>query len=159
MNLQLKHLLNQWQAIYDGKPWYGPSIMDVLQDVSTEQAFWRPQPGASSIAELLFHLLAWRRQFLKRVNGDFKFNIELNSTDDWTRYDTPDEAIFKQLKDELISSQSAIMAFFKDKSDAFLFEESGATDITVLHRIDGIMMHDVYHLGQMGQIKALHKKR
>lgn len=159
MNLQLGHLLKQWQAIYDGAPWYGPSITAVLQDLTPDQAFWRPQAGASTIAELLFHMLAWRKQFLKRVEGDFKFNIELNSPDDWTRYDNTDEAVFNRLKEELKNNQSAIMAFFKDKSDAFLFEESGAPEITVLHRIDGIMMHDVYHLGQISQLKALYNRR
>jgi len=146
--------LRQWQAIYEGKPWYGPSLQAVLQGLDAEAAYWKPRPGAHSIIELLHHILCWRRHFVQRLSGKLDFSIELNSPEDWTAYEGPSEETWKEMVKELEGNQKEIMRLLNGKEDGFLEEDSGKGGITFRERLEGTIQHDLYHLGQMAMVKA-----
>lgn len=154
MRQEITRYLDQWQAIYEGKPWYGPSLLTMLQGVDAAAACWKPLPGAHSIIELLHHLLCWRRHFVQRLSGRLDFSIELNSPEDWTAYENVSEARWKALVEELRANQEEIARLLNGKEDAFLEEDSGKGGINFRERLEGTIQHDLYHLGQMAMVKA-----
>ena len=158
MNKEISHYLQQWQSIYNGKPWYGPSLMAVLESLEPEAAYWRPHPGGHSIIELLHHLLCWRRHFVHRLSGNLDFSIQLNSPEDWTAYDTISEAQWKGMVGELEKNQDEITRLTHGKEDDFLEEDSGKGGINFRDRLEGMIQHDLYHLGQMAMVRALYLK-
>ncbi|MCB0593605.1 MAG: DinB family protein [Lewinellaceae bacterium] len=157
MRKEIKHYLQQWQSIYDGKPWYGPSLRTVLQGLDAETAYWKPRPGAHSIIELLHHILCWRRHFVQRLSGNLDFSIQLNSPEDWTAYEGLSEEKWKGMVKELEDNQKEITRLLNGKEDAFLEQDSGKGGITFRERLEGTIQHDLYHLGQMAMMKALYR--
>ncbi len=157
MKKEITHYLQQWQSIYNGKPWYGPSLQTVLQGLDAEAACWKPRPGAHSIIELLHHILCWRRHFVQRLSGNLDFSIELNSPEDWTAYEEVSEGKWKVLLEELEQNQEEITRLLNGKEDAFLEEDSGKGGITFRERLEGTIQHDLYHLGQMAMVKAQYR--
>lgn len=51
-----------------GDPWYGPSILKILEDVNDNLAFNRKINSAHNIAEITLHLWAWTEEVLSRLN-------------------------------------------------------------------------------------------
>lgn len=158
MKKEIKHYLAQWQAIYDGKPWYGPSLLTVLQGLDAEAAYWKPRPGAHSIIELLHHVLCWRRHLVQRLSGNLGFSVELSSPEDWTAHEAVSEKQWEEMVKELEGNQQEIARLLNGKQDAFLEEDSGKGGITFRERLEGTIQHDLYHLGQMAMLKALRRK-
>ena len=70
MNSELQRLEEQLRRSLEGGAWHGPAVLEVLEDVSPEQADAHPIAGAHSIWELVLHLASDYRLVLRRLNGD-----------------------------------------------------------------------------------------
>lgn len=56
-------LLQQWASCLDEEDWF-PPLEKVLENITLEQAIWKPVEGKmNSIWELVSHLLFMRRDF------------------------------------------------------------------------------------------------
>ena len=51
---------SQLKRAFEGGAWHGPSLRELLADVSAEQAAARPLPGAHSMWEIVLHIAAWQ---------------------------------------------------------------------------------------------------
>ena len=49
---ELKRIADQFKRAYTGNAWHGPSLLEALADVTTEQALAHPIPNSHSIWEL-----------------------------------------------------------------------------------------------------------
>ena len=66
---EIARIGKQLERTYSGDPWHGPSLRSVLEGIDGVQANARPVPGAHSIAELAAHILTWREETLRRLEG------------------------------------------------------------------------------------------
>lgn len=82
-NPKLNEYVTQFAALYDGQPWYGDSISQILEKVTPATAFWQPTPGAHSIAQLVSHMIYWRQALIKRLEGDRDYKPSMKSEDNW----------------------------------------------------------------------------
>src|SRR6266850_2209654 len=57
------------RRVYDGEPWHGSSIRDVLKGVDADTAALRSIPNAHNIWELVLHMTGWTREVASRVRG------------------------------------------------------------------------------------------
>ncbi len=63
-------LLQQWASCLDKEDWF-PPLEKVLENVTFEQALWKPADGAmNSIWELVCHLLFYEKRYLMRFLGE-----------------------------------------------------------------------------------------
>ena len=53
-----------------GDAWHGPSIQELLRDISAEQAASHPIEGAHSIWEIVHHITCWHRVVQRRLRGE-----------------------------------------------------------------------------------------
>lgn len=146
---EIKTLVRTLKDIYDGESWYGESIIYNIQNISSEQAFYRPIPEAHSIAELIAHMTAWRQLLLKRLQGDTLFSVEQEDSFNWKRIDPNPETAWKSLLRALDDNQTQLLAALETKEDAFLNETVAQRDYAFRVFIRGIIQHDIYHLGQI----------
>lgn len=135
------------QKTFEKNAWHGPSIKEVLPDISPQQSL-KKLPNTHSIIELVSHMTSWRVYTTKRLQGDHQFKVteQLNfpSSSDWS----------KALQD-LDASQAALLQAVTDFPAERLHEvvpnnKQQYTFYTLLH---GIIHHDLYHLGQIVLIK------
>src|ERR1700686_4600678 len=59
---QTQRIADAYRAVTLNDAWHGPSLAQLLAEISPELATTPPLPGAHSIAELLQHLLLWNER-------------------------------------------------------------------------------------------------
>jgi uncharacterized damage-inducible protein DinB len=65
-----KELAARFSSIHSGEAWHGPSLHDLLADVTAEQAVSHPIKDAHGIYELVRHIAAWEKVFTRRLEGE-----------------------------------------------------------------------------------------
>src|SRR5262245_39374679 len=63
------NILENLKKLQEGNAWYGPSLRDILTNVSAEKAAARPVPGTHTIWELVRHISVWEKVFQLRLDG------------------------------------------------------------------------------------------
>ena len=65
-----RHFADRVLRTVTGPMWHGPSLSEVLKDVTPEQAVAHAIPGAHSIWELVLHVTVWADEAWAKVQGD-----------------------------------------------------------------------------------------
>ena len=148
------HYVNHFKEVYDGTPWYGDSIVSKLNDLTEALAFTRPREDVHSIAEVVAHMTYWRQSLISRLNHDTSFNAAVESEDNWT-----DPAVLRlegweTVRKNFEAAQQIVVAVLSRQDDAILATEY-AKGYTFDYLIQGVIDHDIYHLGQIGLIRKM----
>ncbi|MEZ4940997.1 MAG: DinB family protein [Saprospiraceae bacterium] len=160
MKTNLSQYIRLFRENYGGNPWYGDSLRKKLDDIQAEEALKAPAPGLHSIAQQVAHLLAWRRLLVERLKGNDNFQIQVNSARDWPPQELLEQKGWEKLLKELEANQNELLKLLEAESDALLERPLPDGKHAFRLLLDGIVQHDVYHIGQIGQALALlHSKQ
>ncbi|NNE76601.1 MAG: DinB family protein [Pricia sp.] len=154
---KIKALLHSIRTSFQGKPWYGISVMEKLEAVDWNCVNDKPQGSSKSIAILLKHMINWRVLVLKKLEGNKQFDIEINSADDWPILHIDTEAEWNDLISELRETQEKLIQALTRHEDEFLALEVPGRDYDFDFLLKGIIEHDIYHLGQIALIYSMVK--
>ena len=142
-------IVDQLHRVFFGGAWHGPSVKEVLADVSAETAAARTVPGTHSIWELAHHIRAWIAETDATVRG--KVYESLKGDQDWPPViDLSAEAwdqTLASLEQAELSLEEAIKSLSPDKL--------GEGDHSFHHLLHGIGEHNAYHAGQIVLLKKL----
>lgn len=160
--LLITDITNQLQAIHRGKIWATAANFEKkLGEISDEEAFVRPLPDLHSVAEIISHLIAWRRDTIVKIRTG-QGSLTMEAEENWLPNDTLREKGWPALKAEYFNSLTELIALLQDRQDNFLEETYYDSDFKgnypfsfVIH---GMLHHDIYHLGQLGIVVKLLKK-
>lgn len=153
--MTLDALIRQFKFVFDRSPWYGESIMSKLAAIQAKEAFTQPAPNVHCIYEVVQHMLAWRIYALHILEGDLEYDIEVNSTKDWAIPPSVSEEAWEQLIEELKHNQEHLLRKLAEADASILAETVPRRDFTYDHMLQGIIHHDIYHLGQIALIKKV----
>jgi uncharacterized damage-inducible protein DinB len=152
------HRINsQLKRAYQGEAWHGPSLRELLADVTAEQAAAKPIANAHNIWELVNHIIAWEQIVRRRLEGE-------------TLDEIPDEMNFPPISDaseeawqailrDLGSSNQALRESIKRIDDAKLEEMVTGKEHSNYFMLHGAIQHDLYHAGQISLLKKLTAKK
>ena len=128
---------------HDNKPWYGKSVMAVLNGIQLSSLESSKQ---RSILSILAHLVQWKKFILEKLRDNSEFSIKVDSKDDWPSYDHGDQQEFDRLRNECSEIHSQILQLM-DQGIAMhdLVDGRYRKHFMVL----GLMQHDIYHIGQI----------
>ena len=143
---------NLYQSIYNGNPWLEVTLAHTLENVTAEQANRKINPNLNTIWEIVNHLIQWRRNILRRVEGETVLTPDHNY---FVPILDPSEAAWEQSLQSLAKSQELWNAFFESFDDSDLAKIYVNNGHTFYEHIHGIIQHDVYHLGQIVILKKL----
>jgi hypothetical protein len=155
MNYLIKNIIQQYQEVQNGKLWIGSTFDSKLNSVNENFVFTRPIEGLHSIAEIISHLTLWRKETILKIKTG-----EGSKTDDceenWLTNDRLEPMGWQYIKSEYDKSLDNLIDLLKLKDDRFLDEEYYDTDYKDNYKfsfvINGMLHHDIYHLGQLGII-------
>lgn len=151
----VKDIIRQLNEIHNGSPWFDQCFRGKIDHIPEAEALTRPIPQVHSVAEHISHIIAWRKECLLRFKGQ-RTNL-MNSPDDWKDNAALRTIGWTKLKDLLYESAEEMINALKDQDDRFLQTKFADTDYNFHYLIEGILQHDLYHLGQIGiTIKLLH---
>jgi uncharacterized damage-inducible protein DinB len=147
------------EEIFNGDPWYGDNIQKKLSSINVEQASWQPHPAAHSIAQVLKHMINWKKQVIRKLEtNDPDHDIQMNSKEDWSTLTlhTPDD--WSDLKSEFVATQQKLLDVLAGKTDEDLQQKVSNRVYDMHYLVNGIYEHNIYHLGQIGYIQSLWTK-
>ena len=155
MNTLINYIIDQLTEIQHGKIWIGSSYQSKLSKVDEHLFFTRPIEGLHSIAEIFSHVTLWRQEAILKIQTG-----KGSKTDDCEENWLPNKVLktkgWERIKSEYDTSLSQLINLLKEKDDSFLDEKYYDTDFkgeyTYSFLINGMLHHDIYHLGQLGII-------
>lgn len=149
---EIERILDQLKRAYEGNAWHGPSVKEVLAEVTAEQAHARPLTNAHSIWELVRHIAVWEDVGRRRLEGD-RAQIEISSPEDWPPPEDASEAAWEQAKAVLDRGHKALVKAIARVSESRLDEPVFEGMSTVYVTLHGVIQHDLYHAGQIAMLK------
>ncbi|MDH5602819.1 MAG: DinB family protein [Cyclobacteriaceae bacterium] len=150
--MTLDELIKDYKEVFSGKPWYGVSVFTSLEKIEAEH--WnRPlKDGRKTIAQMVLHMIAWRRFTIEKLKRNEHYTIKLNSSEDWPTDETKREK--NHLLGELQETQQEIIGLLENLDDGFLKEKISGGKAANELLIKGLIHHDIYHLGQINLINS-----
>jgi uncharacterized damage-inducible protein DinB len=152
----IKNIVRQLHEIQEGSLWFDQCFKDKIDGLSSSEAMTNPIPQVHSVAEHISHIIEWRKECMIRFKG---LRTELmNSPDDWKDNTELRKIGWPALKNAFYNSQSELIRLIESQEDTYLETKFLDTDYNFHYLIEGIIHHDLYHLGQIGiTIKILKK--
>ncbi|NRB53179.1 MAG: DinB family protein [Saprospiraceae bacterium] len=151
----IEHIIRQLVNNQEGKAWIGPTYQRKLKDITDENAFTRPLPDLHSVAEIISHLTTWQKETILKIRtgeGSLTDDCEEN----WYANDKLREKKWATIWKEYQETLAEIIALLQTKEDSFLQEQYYDTDFKGNYPysfvINGMLHHNLYHLGQLGII-------
>ena len=149
---EIERIQDQLKRAFEANAWHGPSVSEVLNGITAEQAHARPLRNAHSIWELVRHIAVWEDVGRRRLSGD-RAQIEISSTEDWPPPEDTSEAAWEKAKEALNRGHQALIGAIARTPESRLDEPIFAGMSTVYVTLHGVIQHDLYHAGQIAMLK------
>ncbi|MFC4874793.1 DinB family protein [Negadavirga shengliensis] len=157
-NKLIKNITRQLQDVQDQENWLDENFKKKIDDIPEEQAFKRPFPELHSVAELVSHLLEWRKESIRKLKGEAA-KLTMDSPENWRTNDELKKVGWDKLKSDFYESQLELIRLIENQPDEYL-EKEYQDGYKFKYLIEGLIHHDLYHLGQLGiTIKFLNLKQ
>src|SRR5262245_48856156 len=151
METELRRLEEQLGRALEGEAWHGPSVLELLEGVTADQAAAHPIAGAHSIWELVLHLGGDYDLVLRRLSGDGR---QLTPSEDWPAVPEPSAENWREsvraLRQRNADLRQALRSFPAERLDELLVPEVPFTAYT---QFIGVTQHGLYHAGQIALLK------
>jgi uncharacterized damage-inducible protein DinB len=143
---QTQRIADSYRAATVKGAWYGPSLAELLAQISPEVATTRPVPGSHSILELLQHLLLWNERIRKTSDS--------NSLPPWEP--EKDWAEPPIAWNELVSRWSQSRERLEERIRNFpiedLTKQVPGRNYNYETLFQGVVEHTIYHSGQIAMV-------
>jgi len=161
MNPLINHIIEELENIQHGRPWIGNTYESKLKTVAPDLVFKRPMEEMHSIAEIISHLTLWRKEAILKMKTGTGSKTD-DCEENWLPNNILKEKGWTHIKSEYDHSLTELIALLRQEDDSFLTKEYYDTDFKGNYPykflLNGMVQHDVYHLGQIGLIIKYLKK-
>ncbi|MGN6401910.1 MAG: DinB family protein [Flavisolibacter sp.] len=153
MDAEMQFLTEQLKDAFEGDPWFGRNVNALIGEVNEAIAFEKPN-DQHSIVELLWHMINWREFTISRLKKDAK-ELHYFETNDWRALDHSDKSLWQQGLQRLRQTQSELLEIIQAQKDEMLDQNVEERNYNFRKLLNGILQHDIYHLGQIAYIKKM----
>ncbi len=155
--MTVAYYTSQLENLFNGQPWLDETLLKKTNKLSSEQAFKRPYLSVHSVAEILAHMIAWREVLIRRLEGNYAYQVQMQSSQDWPSMQQLQILGWDALQQQLADNQNRLIELLRQQSDEVLAIPYNEQGHTFDYLINGIIQHDLYHLGQMGLVISMLK--
>jgi len=149
---EVASLARELRILARGDAWHGPSLEEMLAEVSPETAVARPIPRAHTIWELVLHVTGWTDVFRRRLEGTA---VEEPEHGDYPAVPEPAAAAWEDAKRDLFRAHDQLVARVERLSPADLDAPVPGRGFPARFLVRGAIRHTVYHGGQIGLLRKL----
>jgi uncharacterized damage-inducible protein DinB len=154
MDKELQSVISNLERVNTGQPWFGRPVFDVLEEIDPAIVYKRPNNNSHSLADLLYHMITWADFSLHRIKGDKEKDMAAFEKLDWRDIDPKVHTWEKGVK-EFREIHRQIVDLLKEKDDSFLKEIVDYRQYNFRFLLNGLIQHNIYHLGQIAYVKKL----
>jgi uncharacterized damage-inducible protein DinB len=152
MNSETTRIADQLRRAFRGEAWHGPSLLDLLAEVSPWQARARPMRSVHCIWELVLHIDAYVRAGFEAAQGTPMPKI-YGTEKDWpTLRDDSAEGWF-DAQDKLFEDAEKLAHAIERFDEAKLTDTVPGRSYDFYYLFHGIVQHSLYHGGQIAILK------
>jgi hypothetical protein len=147
---ETSQIVEELNLSFEGEPWHGPSLMEILAGVDAKTAAAKPPPG-HSIWELVLHIAAWEGAIRKRIVEQRA--LQLSDEENFPEVlDTSEEA-WRGAINTLRQKHSDLIATVSGMSEAQLSQQVPGKPYDIRFMLHGAAQHAAYHGGQISLLK------
>jgi uncharacterized damage-inducible protein DinB len=154
MRKEIGYIITTLHAILNGEPWYGRPVMKILQEIDPSIVYKKPSENSHSLIELLYHMNTWAEFTLKRLEKVEEGDLAAFEKLDWRAID-PNEHTWEKGMAQFKVTHDLIIELLETKDDEFLSGEVDYREYNFRFLLNGIIQHDIYHIGQIAYLKKL----
>ena len=158
MNTLLANYISQLKNVQEGKLWMGENYSQKLATLDVQDAFRRPLPELHSPAEMISHLTVWREEALLKLKYG-RGSLTDERPENWKSNEDLKPLHWEELKHSYDKSLQDLVDILETKDDTFLddsyYDPDFKGQFSYRFLIEGMLHHDIYHLGQLGIILKL----
>jgi uncharacterized damage-inducible protein DinB len=156
MNTECNRIAYQLASTINGEAWYGDSLREILNGVTSEQAKAHPIPNAHSIWEIVVHVNAWIKFFSGAIQGT---PIPAWSTMpkelDWPPVKDTSEQAWKEAVNIFFDEHLRLVETIKSFGDERLEATVPGRTYNFYRLFQSATQHAVYHAGQIALLKKM----
>jgi uncharacterized damage-inducible protein DinB len=145
-----KHLANAVERTINGPLWHGPSLQELLADVSAEDASAHPLVGVHSIWEVVLHVIAWAEIAKRRLEGETGEPAEAQN---WPPVPAPTQDAWTVALAALARSHHDLARAVEQFDEAGLSAILPGRNHSAQVMLQGVVEHGAYHGGQIALLK------
>ena len=145
---ELDKIIDNLDTVFRGDAWHGPSVMEISRSMPTLEV---DKPHAFSkytIAQLIYHLTAWREFVIQKLNDNIHFDLQTEEEN----YGTPEEITaqnWQTLINNLQKKQKTLIETLEQFDDSLLSKTVPGCYYDYYKLLTGLIQHDTYHLGMI----------
>lgn len=148
---EIKRIQSQLRRAFEGQAWHGPSVRELLADVTAEQATARPLPRSHNIWEIVLHIAAWERVVRRRLEGEI--TGDLPGEEDWPPVRDQAAEAWQQALQALERGHQELREAIALLDEVQLAELAPGMNYSIYFMLHGVIQHDLYHAGQIALLK------
>lgn len=153
MTTECARIADQLRRAFQGAAWHGPSLKELLEKVSAEQAAERPVANSHSIWELASHIEVWTKAAFQSIDGVPMPKI-VGTVEDWPAAPQPGAGAWSERTRSLFATGEALAAAIEKFGDHRLSETvPGRPKYDFYFLFHGVVQHSLYHAGQIALLK------
>lgn len=146
----VERIISQLHHTYRGPSWHGPTLVELLADVTEEEAAKIVFMNVHTIWEIVLHATAWKRAVVRRLTGE---KVQLKGEDDWPPVVDPNSRAWRDALAELDAAHAALESRVRQMTEKDVDQNAPGQEVTLYRTVHGIMEHDAYHAGQIAIMK------
>lgn len=148
---ELSYLADQIRRAAGGDAWHGPSLAELVDDVSADEAAAHPIAGAHSIWELVGHITTWADVARRRLAGA---RTEPTDVENFPPVTTVTPNAWAAACDAALEAHEALARAVEAlPSDARLHVPVPGQTYSAYVLLHGVVQHTLYHAGQIALLK------
>jgi uncharacterized damage-inducible protein DinB len=151
MNKEMQSIISNLKKVNTGQPWYGRAVYEILDETDPKKAAIQPDGSGHSLLQLLYHMITWADFTLKRIEGNHDMDLAAFEKMDWREIDPAIHTWPKGLA-EFKSIHDKIIALLETRDDDFLKGIVDYREYNFRFLLNGLIQHNIYHLGQIAYI-------
>ena len=128
-----------YRAVTVKGAWYGPTIGEMLAEITPEMAVKKPAGASHTIAELLQHLLLWMPKW--------------EAEKEWAEAAIP----WKELLQQWNRSRDLLEERMRNFPEADLGKQTPGRTYPYEYVLNGIVQHTIWHGGQIAMVRSMVK--
>jgi len=148
---ETNQVVEELKLSFDGEPWHGPSLTDILVGVDATTAAERPIGAAHSIWELVLHIAAWEGAIRTRIVE--RRALQLSDEENFPPVTNSSESSWRDTLESLRRNHEDLLQAVSRLSEAQLSEQVPGKPYDLRFMLHGAAQHAAYHGGQISLLK------
>jgi uncharacterized damage-inducible protein DinB len=152
MNTYIKSIIQSLEETTNGHPWFGRSVYAILEEVDPTTVYIHPGNNGHSLIELLYHMITWVEFTCDGLKGEKGKGVDFFEELDWRNID-PIEHTWEKGLQQFKQANKDLISVLNTTDDAALEQIVRGRKYTVRYMLNGLVQHNIYHLGQVAYVK------